>query len=379
MKKIIIILPTLPNYRRDFLNNLSKQLKTHCIDLTVYHGFTKKKTIKSLDNQEFKSKSFKTKEYSIGHITITFIKNLRQQIFEEKPDGIVILFNPAIISFINILLISHIKHIPYAIWSCGYIRSDLNSSLVKIRERILNFFDKRATAHIAYHNSRKKYLLDNGINGKAIFVAQNTIDTETIMNSYNLKNINENRYGNKLNILFVGALIKEKHLKEAMKAIDSLVSNGMNISFNIIGGGNIFSDLIQYQEMLTNKNSIHLLGAKYGEELKYYFFNSDVFLLTGSGGLAINEAMAYGLPVISTIGDGTILDLIENNGYILHNYGNVNEIKEAVTKFYLLSKEEKTAMSEKSLIVIREKATLSKMVENYSNAVLFLLNYPQFH
>ena len=149
----------------------------------------------------------------------------------------------------------------------------------------------------------------------------------------------------------------------------------MSISFNIIGGGDILEDLRLYRNTLIHKNDIHLLGAKYGDELKSYFLNSDVFLLAGSGGLAINEAMAYGLPIISANGDGSVRDLIENNGYLLHNFGCKYEIQESVTKFYKLSRKEKIAMSENSVRIIKNKATISLMVENYKNAIFYLLNH----
>ena len=374
MKKIVIVLPTLPNYRKEFLNCLSEHLSAHDIELVVFHGFTKKKSIKNLDDKKFKVVAFETKEISCAGISFTLLKGLKKRIIDEKPDGIIMLFNPAIISFVNVLYLCLKKHIPYAIWSCGYVRPELSGILVRIREMFLNYFDKRAKAHIAYHTMRKDYLLNIGIDPKVIFVAQNTIDTESIINSYKLDDVNALRYGEKLKILFVGALIKGKYLKEAMTAIDALISSQMSILFYIIGGGDIFDDLKAHQNTLINKNNFYILGPKYGEELKSYFLNSDVFLLAGSGGLAINEAMAYGLPIISTNGDGSVRDLIDNNGYMLEKFGNVIEIQNAITNFYKLTDNEKIAMSNNSLRIVKKKATISIMVENYSKAISILLN-----
>lgn len=374
MKKIIIILPTLPNYRKDFLNGLSWKLREQNIELKIFHGFTNKKEIKKIEDKEFISEAFETKEISFLGITFTILKGLKQRIIQENPDGIVMLFNPAIITFVRVLFLCLKLRIPYAIWSCGYIRPDLNGFFVKIREYFLNYFDKRATAHIAYHTNRKEYLVKKGINPEMIFVAQNTIDTERIMSSYSLEEINKNRFGKELNVLFVGALIKGKFLNEAMTAIDNLISQKYKITFNIIGQGIIFEELKRHRETLKNKEQIHLLGAKYGEDLKTYFLNSDVFLLTGSGGLAINEAMAYGLPIISTIGDGTVKDLIERNGYMIKRFGNISEIQNVLSEFYSLSQEEKLEMSINSIKIIKNKATISLMVDNYNKAINYLFH-----
>lgn len=375
MKKIIIVLPTFPHYRKEFLNRMSAQLAENDVELIVFHGFTKKKKIQEIEEESFQCISFKTIEYSLGILTFTFLRNLKQKIVEINPDGIVILFNPMIVSFVEVLRYCIKKHIPYAIWSCGYVRPELNGVLVRIREKFLNYFDKRAAVHIAYHTSRKEYLEGKGILKESIFVAQNTIDTEVIMNSYNLDEVNANRFNDKLNVLFVGALITRKYLKETMSAVDSLISENFPMTFTIIGEGYIMDELKEYRTTLTHKKEILILGGKYGEELRSYFLSSDIFLLAGSGGLAINEAMAYGLPIISTEGDGSGRDLIKNNGYMLRQLGDEAEIKNALSNFVRLSRNEQLKMSKNSLNHINHKATLTLMIDNYQKAIQTLLNY----
>ena len=62
--------------------------------------------------------------------------------------------------------------------------------------------------------------------------------------------------------------------------------------------------------------SAEFIGAKHGAELKPYFEQADLFVLPGTGGLAVQEAMSYGLPVIVAKGDGTQDDLVrEGNGW----------------------------------------------------------------
>ncbi len=58
------------------------------------------------------------------------------------------------------------------------------------------------------------------------------------------------------------------------------------------------------------------VGAKHGEELIPHFREADLFVLPGTGGLAVQEAMANGLPVIVATGDGTQDDLVRrDNGW----------------------------------------------------------------
>ena len=51
-------------------------------------------------------------------------------------------------------------------------------------------------------------------------------------------------------------------------------------------------------------------------ELEADFTWADLFVLPGTGGLAVQQAMAYGLPVIVAQGDGTQDDLVRpGNGW----------------------------------------------------------------
>lgn len=62
--------------------------------------------------------------------------------------------------------------------------------------------------------------------------------------------------------------------------------------------------------------SAEFIGAKHGAELKPYFQQADLFVLPGTGGLAVQELMSYGLPVVVAKGDGTQDDLVrEANGW----------------------------------------------------------------
>ena len=57
-------------------------------------------------------------------------------------------------------------------------------------------------------------------------------------------------------------------------------------------------------------------GAKHGTELAAHFSTADLFVLPGTGGLAVQEAMSYGLPVIMGQGDGTNDQLVRpGNGW----------------------------------------------------------------
>ena len=60
------------------------------------------------------------------------------------------------------------------------------------------------------------------------------------------------------------------------------------------------------------------IGEKRGADLEPYWAQADLFVLPGTGGLAVQEAMAHGLPVMVAEADGTQADLVrDENGWTL--------------------------------------------------------------
>jgi hypothetical protein len=86
--------------------------------------------------------------------------------------------------------------------------------------------------------------------------------------------------------------------------------------------------------------------------------------------------MAYGLPLISTIGDGTIADLlVENqNGYFLNDSPDLENIYSTFKRALLNNKQQLYEMGQISRQIVSEKASLQKMVSGFESAILYLVN-----
>ncbi len=112
-------------------------------------------------------------------------------------------------------------------------------------------------------------------------------------------------------ILFVGRLQRRKRVAGLLRACSEMEYKPRLI---IVGDG----PEREHLELLAKQvyPSAEFIGAKHGAELKPYFTEADLFVLPGTGGLAVQEAMSYGLPIIVAKGDGTQDDLVrESNGW----------------------------------------------------------------
>jgi glycosyltransferase involved in cell wall biosynthesis len=373
--KLVILNPTFPVYKVEFFENLNSQLSEKEIELTVIYGssFFKKK-VRTISDPSFTAIPLEVVELNLLGFRIAWWKKLFWNIRRIKPNIVVINFNPGNLALWIVQFYCYLHKIKVGIWGCGYIRDELSGIKRNIRGIFSNFFIRNADIIICYGSKYRKTLIDTGIGESKIFIAQNTINIERIFDLDFDKgaSISPDTYV----ILFVGALISEKNLDLTIKAIARLVHEGFNIKFNIIGQGSIIDELKSIVIEEKMEDSIFILGPKYDEELSSYFISADIFILPGTGGLAINEAMAYGIPLISTIGDGTISDLlIENyNGYFLDDLPDLENIYLTCKKALLNSKHHLMEMGQRSRQLVSEKATLQKMVSGFKSAIYYVMS-----
>jgi glycosyltransferase involved in cell wall biosynthesis len=114
-------------------------------------------------------------------------------------------------------------------------------------------------------------------------------------------------------VLFVGRLQERKRLDILLRACASLATR-LQPRLIIVGDGPAKTEF----EALAREIYPHaeFTGALHGPELVPYFAAADLFALPGTGGLAVQQAMAHGLPVVVAQGDGTQDDLVRpENGW----------------------------------------------------------------
>jgi len=119
----------------------------------------------------------------------------------------------------------------------------------------------------------------------------------------------------KLQVLFVGEVNQRKGIRQVLEA--AKVINSDKVVFNIVGLGKEYCSEL-YSEY---ESYVHFLGRVPYEELLHQFSSSHIFLFPTMGegfGLVLLEAMASGLPVITTENcGGKDIVVNEQNGFII--------------------------------------------------------------
>ncbi len=262
---------------------------------------------KVIDNEfNYLFREFKLSSFTIRHQS--GIVNLLKKI---KPD---IVISPSHVGNITIWALMRLKKtlgFKLVAWQCGY---EFNPS--KIKDFILSRFIRGFDYHLAYHTNAAKYAIKYGAKENQVTIVHNTIDESliSICPKSEAKNQIEMKYpvvkGKKI-LLFVGAILKEKRLDLVLDAVDQLKRD--DYIFMIVGDGQHMPVL---KDLCLNRKNIILTGSIV-DGVGVYFDAADIFILPGTGGLAINEAMAHSLPIISGYADGSADDLVihRSNGY----------------------------------------------------------------
>ena len=161
-------------------------------------------------------------------------------------------------------------------------------------------------------------------------------------------------------IISVGRFIYGKGFDVLLRATEHLPSS---CGIYIIGG-QPNHDYIAIVKELDLKN-VHFVEFKSKHELKDYYKACDIFVLPTREdvwGLVINEAMACGLPIITTDKCVAGLELIDSSNGIIIPADNIVKLSEAIN-LLLFDKTLRTLMAEKSL----EKIA-SYTIENMAKA-----------
>jgi len=103
-------------------------------------------------------------------------------------------------------------------------------------------------------------------------------------------------------------------------------------------------------------------GAKTGADLDALLAQADLFVLPGTGGLAIQQAMAAGLPIIAALGDGTQNDLVrQSNGWLVEP-DSLTDLSR-VLQIALSYREQLQMMGMESYRIVKEEINIESMAD----------------
>lgn len=237
---------------------------------------------------------------------------------------------------------------------------------------IRRFFTLGANAYFANGTAAKKSLMRFGIAEEKIFNQYLTVDVNYFLEnekaSKERRLLTRKRYcisEDAVVVTYVGRLVRHKGIRDLIHATENLVENkNYNVISLIVGEGEQRGSLVLEAKNL--KGHVVFTGHILLSELCLCYYASDIFVLPtyyDPWGLAINEAMACALPVITTNAAGASLDLIKSNGYVIRP-GDVRSLSSSIEA--LMDTKLRKTFGEESRRII-SKWTYKESLESFKN------------
>lgn len=164
-------------------------------------------------------------------------------------------------------------------------------------------------------------------------------------------------------VLFVGRLQQRKRLDLLLRACAALPES-LQPGLTIIGEGPARPEAARLAEEIYPR--ARFTGELHGAALAAEFDAADLFVLPGTGGLAVQEAMSHALPVIVAEGDGSQEDLVRPaNGWLVPP-GDLPALQAALQA--ALTDPDLHRKGLESYRIVREEINLNAMADAFINA-----------
>lgn len=225
------------------------------------------------------------------------------------------------------------------------------------------WFLKHFDAMITYSNTGAQTYLDAGFPAERIFIARNAAASKP---DHDMPYRPKDGFGRKPPvILYVGRLQDRKRIDLLIRACAAF-PEADKPSLWIVGDGPVREKLTRTAAEFYPQTVF--FGALYGEALREKFDQADLFVLPGTGGLALQQAMASGLPVVAAEADGTQADLIREENGVLIKAGDLGDLTKTIQKL-LADPLKLRKMGEASFKIVSEEINLEAMVETFAEAI----------
>jgi len=281
-----------------------------------------------------------------------------------QPDVLIAEANPRYLRTPAAVRWMHTRRRPVIGWGLGAppISGSLSGARSAARRRFLTQFDALLTYS---HQGAQEYARE-GYPANRLFVAPNAAAPRP---AHPLPTRTPDFGAEGPTVLFVGRLQSRKRVDILLRACAAL-PEALQPRLWIAGDGPERRRL----EALAGEiyPRARFFGALYGEDLADLLSDADLFVLPGTGGLAVQQAMSRGLPVIVAEADGTQTDLVRpENGWALPP-GDLTALTHTLAEA-LSDPARLRKMGAVSYRIVAEEINLERMVDTFAQAIAAVL------
>ncbi len=299
MPTVSIVQRIVPHYRVAMLRTMRQVLESHGVGLEVIYGQEAAGTVpRSVDLEEPWAHRITNRYVRIGGTELVWQPCLRQAMRSD----LVVVEQASRLLVNYALLAARTGDRRIAFWGHGENRQADDSRSVS--ERIKRRLSITVDWWFAYTESAARVVSHLGFPPDRITVVNNSIDTRGISTAVAaVSNQQQRETRAALGLpdagvaIYCGRMVPEKRLDLLWPTL--LETRRLHPGFHmlLVGDGPLEQEA---RSMADAHDWVHYVGAKSGAELARYYAVSDFMLLPGAVGLAILDAFAAGLPLVTS-------------------------------------------------------------------------------
>lgn len=316
MTKVCFVFDRVAHYHRELFSHLEAELAQRGMELYLLSGETHVDSTGRVGLSTAvvaRETKYRFHEYRLGRFTLRRASGVIGQIRALRPAVVVCMGHVGNLTHWQLAWLKNRLGYRLIAWQCGY---EYNPG--RWKNLLLRRFVPKFDHHLAYHSNARTYALQHGALPGQITLMHNTLNEEGIVclpraQAREQVLAAQPQIGTRRILLFVGAVLAEKRLELLVDTLDVL--QRQDVVLVVVGDGEHLPMLRGYCKERTDVVFTGAIITGVGP----YFDAAEVYLLPGTGGLGINEAMAHSLPVIAGFADGSADDLVVDgeNGYRL--------------------------------------------------------------
>ena len=370
--RVGIIQRVLPAYRAGFFNALANACSA---GVSVFAGQSRADESIGMINQLKNAEFMHARNWEILHPHaapyLLWQGGLYKWLDTWNPDVLIVEANARYLSVRAALRWMHKRNRPVVGWGLGVPEFSAHSQedgvFRKLQDWLWRSFILSFDSVIAYSQKGARQYQQVGLPVEKIFVAPNAVASRPGFPPPG----RPPQFEGRPRVLFVGRLQKRKRIDNLLWACARLPEN-LQPDIWVVGDGPARSELQSLAAEIYPE--AQFLGELRGAALELYFARADLFVLPGTGGLAVQEAMSFGLPVIVAEGDGTQGETVRTrgdrgpgNGWIVSP--NNDSALEQALRVALSDVESLRKMGAESYRIVAEEYNLENMVQVFVKAL----------
>jgi glycosyltransferase involved in cell wall biosynthesis len=230
-----------------------------------------------------------------------------------------------------------------------------------VRRPLMSAFYRSLSGVLAIGSANAAFYRAMGMPEDRIFLMPYTVDNARFTNGSRLSDGQRTRIRAELGVadddpivLYAAKLQARKHPDDLLRAAVLLKTRGVRFHVVMVGSGEMAAELVNLTTRLGLEN-VHFHGFANQSVLPQIYGAADVFVLPSENepwGLAVNEAMCAGLPIVASAEVGCVADLVRAgvNGQTFAA-GNVEDLANALHSL-LVDTETRKRMSAASRTIV---------------------------